>query len=193
MNDKEEFNFALACARFPCIIVGDSSVVELYDEVQWKNSHLKLLISESSRLFPDFATGNPAQETNEISANEFSDACQFFRPHLPSINSNEQSLSILLHDSLALDADNGAELVTFSGNETCVISDSKPPNTEVYIDSILDSAVKIIPDTTHRQCRRLEECGFHTVSCSFTCLENIFVGCFLRCNSSNIWLCFWLQ
>ncbi|XP_028556779.1 ATP-dependent DNA helicase homolog RECG, chloroplastic isoform X3 [Dendrobium catenatum] len=160
MNDlNEEFGFALATARFPCITVGDSSRIELYDEVQWKNSQLRLLISETSRYFPDSATRTRAQE-----ANEYSDACHFLRPQLPSIHSNEQSCSILFHDSVALDADTRTELFKkFSDNESSVIAESKPLNTEVYLESILDSAVRFIPDTTRRQCRRLEERGFHTV------------------------------
>ncbi|XP_020583637.1 ATP-dependent DNA helicase homolog RECG, chloroplastic isoform X2 [Phalaenopsis equestris] len=160
---KEEFDFALANARFPCITVGDSSPVKLYNEVPLENSQLTLLLTEGRRNFPDTATRKQAQETNEVSAIEFNDACQFLRPQLPTISCNEHNFSTLLHDSPAVNVDSGAELVQFSGNKTCLIAESKPQNTEVYLESTLDSTVKIIPDTTHRQCRRLEECGFHTV------------------------------
>ncbi|KAG0495583.1 hypothetical protein HPP92_000274 [Vanilla planifolia] len=162
---KENFDLSLVSARFPCISVGDSSLIELYDEVKWKNNRLSLLMQESctSHLSAS-AIRNWGDAAKEISADEISDASQFLMPQLPNINSSyEQCFSTLLNDSVTSHADGGVELDKLNANEYSVTEESKSANNNVCVESVLDASVKCIPQTTFRQCHQLEEGGFHTV------------------------------
>ncbi|KAK8916881.1 DEAD-box ATP-dependent RNA helicase 21 [Platanthera zijinensis] len=133
---KEEFDLLVATARFPSISIGDASPVELYDEVQWRESQPRILLPELSRQFSNYATRNWVEEAKEIGANEYASS----------------------------GAGNGTELgKVYSGKETFEVTKSKSLSTEAYLVSIMDTSVKFIPDTTSRQRRHLEKAGFHTV------------------------------
>lgn len=161
---NEEFDLALV-ARFHCIRVGDSSLIELYNE-RWKNSRLSLLMPESSvSHLSASAIRNWGDATKEISADEISDTSQFFAPQLPNSSSYKQCLSTLPNDSLASNVDSGAELDKLNANECLINKESKLAKADVCVNSVLDTAVKFIPLTTSRQCHQLEEGGFYTVEC----------------------------
>ncbi|OAY76988.1 ATP-dependent DNA helicase RecG [Ananas comosus] len=130
---NDEFDFSFNFANFPCIKLGDSSFIELYDEFPTTEHGEKLSLPNSGKLV---------------------EAWNWLRTSFTSINtlsSSEEVSSINpYHSQEALVA---KEIV--SHKPSSEVSGSDAP--------ILDKNIRCLPGTTSRQCRQLEESGFHTV------------------------------
>ncbi|KAM0932971.1 putative DNA helicase [Dioscorea sansibarensis] len=151
-----ELDLRLACARFPSIILGDSSLVDLYDEVPAQHENF-------SPLLPDIPDSLGTVGTDYDQINE---TWQFFSSS--SENRTSQSNvkgsykfsynSPAEHDNGDVKLENRVateqSLMMTVGNESL-----QGLSTEIT----LDKTVKAIPGTTSKQCRQLEVCGFHTV------------------------------
>lgn len=130
---NDEFDFSLNFANFPCIKLGDSSFIELYDEFPTTEHGEKLSLPNSGKLV---------------------EAWNWLRTSFTSVN----SLSSIEEVSSINSYHSQEALVTkeiVSHKPSSEVSGSDAP--------ILDKNIRCLPGTTSRQYRQLEESGFHTV------------------------------
>ncbi|KAL5211819.1 hypothetical protein ABZP36_022666 [Zizania latifolia] len=141
----KEIDFQEISAKFPCIKIGDSSPIELYnDSVSMKQK--ETVLSENLTNFIQESGGNLE------AAYEFSDKCYTIGLPLTNVDhpsiSEESSLTPQLSNEPTVDRDARSEL----------LADATVPDF-----SILDRSIRCLPGTTSRQYHQLEDGGFHTV------------------------------
>lgn len=161
----EEFDFTLARGRFPCIKLGDSSFVELYDEVPHQQERSSLLLPDGlNKYLPSSVDENWSKNIKP------GEAWQVVGPPLipfPGINSPlpiEEGSCFVVCDSQ--EADSAGEAKSngkISGKKSATNLATKSVETKMPDEQILDKIIRCIPGTTSRQCRQLEDRGFHTV------------------------------
>jgi len=159
----EDFDFALASSRFPCIILGDSSVIELYDGVPHRQELLNPLLPGSYNNYLPYSVGG-----NWAEANGISEKLQFIGPPISDISSSsDDSRSyMLLYESRAESLDSATKSDTQIDSENSSTAGCfNSLDTSVSTEPILDKNIRCLPNATSRQCRQLEEGGFHTVRC----------------------------
>lgn len=142
----KEIDFPEISAKFPCIKIGDSSPIELYDDVA-SMQQKETTLSENLTNFIRDSGGNLK------AAYEFSDKCYPLGPLLTNVD----DLSISEESSLTTHP---------VSNELAVDSDACPESlvdASVLDCNILDSSIRCLPGTTSRQYRQLEDGGFYTV------------------------------
>lgn len=154
MNVKDamdDFDVSLVCKRFPSIILGSSSPVELYDGTPSFFEKMALLTTQSPEGFPSDSTG---EEQEQDYLYETGDSLY---PAFPSVES-----SLLRDDqstSLATEKISYPVLVEESSSKV-----SHEPQKDIVSDElILDSSISCIPGISKKRCSQLENCGFHTV------------------------------
>jgi ATP-dependent DNA helicase RecG len=176
----KEIDFAEISAKFPCIKIGDSSPIELYDDSAGMMCKETMLSGNLTNFILE-SGGN--LETDR----EFADKCHPLGPSIANVNnppiSEESSLITqnISHEP-AVDAEVCAESLpdatTADGNaldksESCLpgepavvmeaslesLADATSPD-----GNILDKDIRSLPGTTSRQYRKLEDGGFHTVT-----------------------------
>ncbi|KAG8059662.1 hypothetical protein GUJ93_ZPchr0002g26208 [Zizania palustris] len=142
----KEIDFQEISAKFPCIKIGDSSPIELFDDSA-SMKQKETVLSENLTNFIQVSSGNLE------ATYEFSDKCYPIGPPLTNVDhlsiSEESSLTQQpFSNELAVDSDACQEL----------LADATVPHS-----SILDKSIRCLPGTTSRQYRQLEDGGFHTV------------------------------
>jgi ATP-dependent DNA helicase RecG len=176
----KEIDFAEISAKFPCIKIGDSSPIELYDDSAGMMCKETMLSGNLTNFILE-SGGN--LETDR----EFADKCHPLDPSIANLNnppiSEESSLITqnISHEP-SVDAEVCAESLpdaaTADGNaldksESCLpgepavgmeaslesLADATSPD-----GNILDKDIRSLPGTTSRQYRKLEDGGFHTVT-----------------------------
>ncbi|XP_072959822.1 ATP-dependent DNA helicase homolog RECG1, chloroplastic/mitochondrial isoform X1 [Typha angustifolia] len=131
----DDVDFSVTRARFPCIKLGDSSVVELYDEISCTKSN-------ENNLSPESCTNYNSDRL--VAAWQF--LGHSFTNLKPLVSTEESSSTTdFYYEEVA------------SSKETNYKSPVTPD------EPVLDKPVRCIPGTTSRQCRQLEDSGFHTV------------------------------
>lgn len=175
----KEIDFAEISAKFPCIKIGDSAPIELYDDSAGMMCKETMLSGDLTNFILE-SGGN--LETDR----EFADKCRPLGPSIANVNnppiSEESSLVTqnISHEP-AVDAEVCAESLpdatTADGNaldksESCLpgepavvmeaslesLADATSPD-----GNILDKGIRSLPGTTSRQYRKLEDGGFHTI------------------------------
>ncbi|KAM0910991.1 hypothetical protein ACQ4PT_013850 [Festuca glaucescens] len=175
----KEIDFAEISAKFPCIKIGDSSPIELYDDSAGMMCKETMLSGNLTNFILE-SGGN--LETDR----EFADKCHPLGPSIANLNnppiSEESSLVTqnIPHEP-AVDAEVCPESLpdatTADGNaldksESCLpgepavvmeaslesLADATSPD-----GNILDKDIRSLPGTTSRQYRKLEDGGFHTI------------------------------
>lgn len=175
----KEIDFAEISVKFPCIKIGDSSPIELYD-VSARMECKDITLSENITNFMVESGGN--LETNR----ELADKHHPLRPPLTyasDLSVSEESLVISSHISheLAVDGEVCPESLADATTPDCNDLDKSVrclPG-ELAVDreacpesladatspegNILDQSIRSLPGTTSRQYRQLEDGGFHTI------------------------------
>lgn len=153
----EDSDFSSTCGKFPCIKLGDSSLVELYDEVPHPQEQVNFLLPKACKRYLS------ESEEKWAESDRFNETWQLVVPPLSNITtlpSGEES-SYVIYDSLEADSDGEAKLEDKGSSEV------PSAHTIMPAELVLDKTVRCIPGTTSRHCRQLEDCGFHTVGYSW--------------------------
>jgi len=143
----KEIDFPEIAAKFPCIKIGDASPVELYED----STNMKFKETVLSENLTNFIRGSGR---NLETAYEFHNDCH----PLSQTPTTADDLSISEDISL---------MTQHISQEPAVDKKSCPKSMSDAItsdNSILDKSIRCLPGTTSRQCRQLEDAGFHTVS-----------------------------
>ncbi|CAM0944576.1 unnamed protein product [Alopecurus aequalis] len=175
----KEIDFAEISAKFPCIKIGDSSPIELYDDSagmmckeNMLSGNLANFIVESGgnlEMNSEFADkchplGSSVENVNNLSVSEESSLITQNIDHEPPVDGEVCSES--LADATTADGnilDNSKRCLPGEPavvRESCVesLADAMSPD-----GNILDKDIRSLPGTTSRQYRKLEEGGFHTI------------------------------
>ncbi|XP_038983014.1 ATP-dependent DNA helicase homolog RECG, chloroplastic [Phoenix dactylifera] len=149
----EDSDFLLTCGKFPCIKLGDSSLVELYDEVPHPQEQVNFLLPKACKRYlsdseEKWAGSDKFNETWQLSAPPLS--------NITSLSSGEES-SYMVYDSREADSDGEAKLDAEGSSEVPSVQTIMPA------ELVLDKTVRCIPGTTSRRGRQLEDSGFYTV------------------------------
>ncbi|XP_015689606.1 ATP-dependent DNA helicase homolog RECG, chloroplastic [Oryza brachyantha] len=142
----KEIDFPEMCAKFPCIKIGDSSPIELYDDAA-SMKQKETMLSENLTNFMRESGGNFE------AAYEFTEKCYPLGPTLTNV------------DHLSISEESSLKTQPMS-NELVADSDPCPSSladATVSDCSILDRSIKCLPGTTSRLYRKLEGGGFHTI------------------------------
>ncbi|RRT83767.1 hypothetical protein B296_00001225, partial [Ensete ventricosum] len=148
----EEFDFSLTCGRFPCIKLGDSSLVELYDEVPHAEEQANLLPPESCNEYLS-TSGTKWEKCSKLVG-----TCYSVNPPPAEINPSspmEDNSFVIQLDSLEADSDAAGMVEEEETSKNLLESPT--------IESVLDRTIRSLPGTTRRQCCQLEGGGFYTV------------------------------
>ncbi|XP_044955767.1 ATP-dependent DNA helicase homolog RECG, chloroplastic [Hordeum vulgare subsp. vulgare] len=175
----KEIDFAEISAKFPCIKIGDSSPIELYDDSANMKCNETMLSGNLTNFILE-SGGN--LETND----EFADKCHPLGPSLANVNdlsiSEESSLTTQhISSERAVDGEVCLESLpdaaTADGTvldknrrhlpgESAVVTEACPeslPDATSPDNNILDKDIRSLPGTTSKQYRKLEDGGFHTI------------------------------
>lgn len=157
----DDFDLTLARNRFPCIVLGDSSAIELYDEVVHKHDLVKPLLPGSFENFLSYSVRNNWTDDSGIG-----EALQFLGAPISSISSASDndgqytlpcgSQAESLDGQLKSDSHVNSKTSSAAG---CINS----LDSSLSAEPILDKTIRCLPNATSRQCRQLEDGGFHTV------------------------------
>lgn len=148
----EEFDFSLTCGRFPCIKLGDSSLVGLYDEVPHAEEQENLLPPESCDKYLSTSGAN-WEKCSKLVGTWYS-----VRPPPTETNPSspmEDNSFVVQLDSREADSDVEGKVEEQETSKNLLESSST--------ESVLDRAIRSLPGTTSRQCCQLEGGGFYTV------------------------------
>lgn len=148
----EEFDFSLTCGRFPCIKLGDSSLVGLYDEVPHAEEQENLLPPESCNKYLSTSGAN-WEKCSKLVGTWYS-----VRPPPTETNPSspmEDNSFVVQLDSREADSDVEGKVEEQETSKNLLESSST--------ESVLDRAIRSLPGTTSRQCCQLEGGGFYTV------------------------------
>ncbi|CAL9183689.1 unnamed protein product [Musa hybrid cultivar] len=148
----EEFDFSLTCGRFPCIKLGDSSLIGLYDEVPHAEEQENLLPPESCNKYLSTSGAN-WEKCSKLVGTWYS-----VRPPPTETNPSspmEDNSFVVQLDSREADSDVEGKVEEQETSKNLLESSST--------ESVLDRAIRSLPGTTSRQCCQLEGGGFYTV------------------------------
>lgn len=175
----KEIDFAEISAKFPCIKIGDSSPIELYDDSAGMMCKETMLSGNLANFILE-SGGN--LETNR----ELAGKCHPLGPSIANVNNppiSEESSVITQNISRepAVDGEvcpeSLADATTADGialdkskcclpGEPAVIMEASPESLADATSpdsNILDKEIRSLPGTTSRQYRKLEDGGFHTI------------------------------
>ena len=138
----DEFDITISCARFPCITLGNSSVVELYDGVVCEDSGASL----SAVRFSENVISTEQEVSKEVYISQTS--ANFFVP-------NESKLCSCPSESSFPDLKVGKP-----PEEKSIVKKTKVLSNSEYI---LDKPIRYLPGLSARCWRQLENGGFYTV------------------------------
>lgn len=160
----ENFDFTLAHSRFPCITLGDSSVIELYNEVPGQQQRMNPLIPESYKNYLPFSIGGNWTEANGIGG-----ALQFIGDPISNLCAPTLSSSssyMLLYDSQVENINSETKSdAPVNGKKSLTAGCINSLDTTKLTEPILDKTVRCLPKVSRRQCSQLEDSGFPTVRC----------------------------
>ncbi|CAD6249758.1 unnamed protein product [Miscanthus lutarioriparius] len=142
----KEIDFPEIAAKFPCIKIGDASPVELYED----STNMKFKETVLSENLTNFIRGSGR---NLETAYEFHNDCH------PLSQTPTTADDLLISEDIPL-------MTQHISQEPAVDKKSCPKSMSDAItsdNSILDKSIRCLPGTTSRQCRQLEDAGFHTV------------------------------
>lgn len=154
----DDFDFSLSCAKFPCIKLGDSSLVELYNEIPHPQEQVNFLLPKACQKYL------PGSEEKWAGSDKFNKTWQLLVAPLAnviSLSTSEES-SYAIYNSHEADSDGEARL---DAKGSVLDNSSKVSSIQTIMPAelVLDNTVRFIPGLTSRQCHQLEDSGFHTV------------------------------
>ena len=170
INLKDEMNnvdISLACRRFPSIILGNSPLVELYDENVCCSDVQSVL---AAQICEEILSSSDAEKWDgpDRLSETWSSLCP--SPTLSNINASllrKESSSTMPFSSQPQTVgtkEKSDVLVTLEGSPANMGLESQ--NNAEPVELILDKSISFIPGLQKRHCRQLENCGFHTVGFS---------------------------
>ncbi|MQL84296.1 hypothetical protein Taro_016796, partial [Colocasia esculenta] len=152
----EEVGIELSCARFPCITLGDSPLVELYNETLCQSAGMNLFLSESCNN--SYLPCSKDMVTEPENTGRFS-SLGSHPSEKTSSSSNKMDFHLLSCASQPHLLD--SKKMKFSAKESS--STGKQTGISTSTGLILDKPIKMLEGILSRQCRQLENGGFHTV------------------------------
>lgn len=157
----DDCDVSLVCKRFPSIILGSSSVVELYDETKCCSEMRNHLAAQSCKGFLASYMGAKCVE-----ADGSCDLCPNQYPLLQDENSSllREEIYDTLPSSLApLILKTGEKKVLATKVESSANVALQSPQTSPSVELNLDKSIGCIPGLSRNHHRQLEKCGFHTL------------------------------
>ncbi|KAA8529060.1 hypothetical protein F0562_033452 [Nyssa sinensis] len=155
----DDFDITLACKRFPSVILGRSPPVELYDGTACSSEKSSLLAAQICKGFLPSPVG-----AEWVDPDSFSETWPSLRPNLPNMNSSLLKEEHSYTSPLSIQS---STLETEVKSDLPVIKEEPFTGAHlqnaVSVDLILNKAISSIPGLSKRQCRQLENCGFHTL------------------------------
>lgn len=170
INLKDEINnvdISLACRRFPSIVLGNSPLVELYDENVCCSDVQSAL---AAQICQEFRSSSGAEKWN--SPDRLSETWPSLCPS-PTLSNIDSSLLRKESSSTMPFSSDPQTVGTVEKSDVVVTLEGSPANTGLEsqnnaepVELILDKSISFIPGLQKRHCRQLENCGFHTVGFS---------------------------
>uniref|UniRef100_A0A5B7BBQ5 DNA 3'-5' helicase n=1 Tax=Davidia involucrata TaxID=16924 RepID=A0A5B7BBQ5_DAVIN len=155
----DDFDVTLACKRFPSIILGQSPLVELYDGTACCSEKSSLLAAQICKGFLPSPLG-----AEWVDPDSLSETWPSLFPSLPNMNSSLLKEERSYSSPLSIQS---STLETEVKSDPQVIKDETFTQADLQnadsVDLILDKAISCTPGLSKRQCRQLENCGFHTL------------------------------
>ncbi|XP_058091753.1 ATP-dependent DNA helicase homolog RECG, chloroplastic isoform X9 [Magnolia sinica] len=176
-GDVDDVDISLARRRFPSIILGSSSLVQLYDDNACQPDQMGLLLAENCGGFLLSSIGENWVEPDKLSeAWSLLDAPQ---SNLKSSSLDTGSYYILpfLSQSTALEAkgksdaihveeaEGKSDVVNVEANmkDSSINAGGTAQQIETSSELIFDRPISCTPGISTRHCRQLEKSGFHTM------------------------------
>lgn len=166
----DEFDSSLACRRFPSIILGSSSVVELYQEIPSQPDRMDILLAESGKGYIPGSIGrslvepakhcetwpllDPPSDGTPSALNE-QNSCGL--PTLPTPTPTSTPT--------ALEAEGKSDVVHAEADKKQASTYTGCKSQEFLTSSelIFDRPISFLPGISTRYRGQLEKSGFHTV------------------------------
>lgn len=178
----DDFDVSLACKRFPSIILGSSPPVKLYDETIHFSEMRSLLAAKSFEgllpnavgmklvdpdgLFEQWLPGNTLSNVSSSKSEELRDenSCIISESRAKKTYTFRELKVENLHTLPLYSQDITLETQEKLANKVSMEESSTKLGPESQLNSaLLDRPISCIPGLSNRQCRQLENCGFHTV------------------------------
>ncbi|XP_077253718.1 DEAD/DEAH box RNA helicase family protein [Tasmannia lanceolata] len=158
----DEFDISLACRRFPSIILGSSSLVDLYDDITSEPESMKLFLAESREGYLPSPIGGNWVEPDKLSGTWPS--LDSFPSNLSSSSLREESSYILpfISQSPAFETEGKTDMKVHL-KESSINASRKSQQIETSAELIFDRPISCVPGITNRQYHQLEKSGFHTM------------------------------
>ncbi|KAG9450085.1 hypothetical protein H6P81_010050 [Aristolochia fimbriata] len=155
----DEFDISLACGRFPSIILGNSSIIELYNE---QSEQVDLLLGNSCKGYLPGAVGNIWTEPNKVS-----ETWSFLDLASSNVNASltkEENTSVFPIDSLPRASKSGGNSDATPGSkESDVRTATEPPQVTESDEFNFDLSINSVPGISSRHRQQLDKSGFHTL------------------------------
>lgn len=151
----DEFDLAITCERFPCIVLGDSAMLELYDKTQ--NLKMNIFFEES------LTKCQSSSVHNIVESKELSDGLSIMGSSLSNINTASiENHRILPNSPYVISAQSEAEVDISPVEDSLPSSSAVPLGVSMPCTLSLDEPIKSFPGISSWSSRRLEKGGFHT-------------------------------
>lgn len=162
LRDVDELDISLVCRRFPSIILGSAPHVDLYDGTTSYPEMMNILATKDfEQYFSDPSEARLVQNT-------LSEAW----PSMHANHSNVKSSTLREGESYTCPSSPHSLFSTYEEklDHQVALEDSLEKvglQSQVELTPnglFLDKSVSCLPGLSKRNCRQLENCGFHTVS-----------------------------
>lgn len=155
---KDEFDDS-AYKRFPSIILGTSTQVELYDETACCSELSRVLATQNCEGFlPNSIGAELVQESPSETWPSLSPALLSVTPS----SLKEDSYETLSSQPVSLETIEKPN-ASVTVEESSIKVEPESPLNAAPIELFLDRSINCIPGLSKRHCHQLENCGFHTV------------------------------
>ncbi|XP_031492225.1 ATP-dependent DNA helicase homolog RECG, chloroplastic isoform X2 [Nymphaea colorata] len=141
-HSDDSSDISLVCSRFPSIMLGSTSFIELYDKT-WDNF---------GNSVSSVSASSAASSVNQGEAHSFPSV-----PHIPAEGVNRKPEWVCTSNV------KGETEKVIMEPVPLVDTGDKSQNCEATIVSIIDRPVDFIPGISTRHCRQLEKYGFYTM------------------------------
>lgn len=161
-DEVDESDISLVCRRFPSIMLGSASQVDLYDGTA---SNLYMMNIQETE---DFGQHSSDSYEARLVQNTLSEACPSMYDNHSSVkpsslreeDSYTRPLSPLPNSSMYEEKLDQVSMEDDSQKNVGLPSHIKLMPNELF----LDKSIGCVPELSKRNYRQLENCGFHTVS-----------------------------
>ncbi|XP_010527779.1 PREDICTED: ATP-dependent DNA helicase homolog RECG, chloroplastic isoform X2 [Tarenaya hassleriana] len=156
-DEQLKTDAALACKRFPSIVLGDSPPVELYDDnVSFPKSRSILNSPANNGFLPS------SMHVGWIDPADLSEPLSSLCPELDNVDDQEEKSTgsplagqAVIPEAVAISDDSDYVITSI---EECELQ-----HTGLASEFFLDSSISFIPRLSKRNYNQLESCGFHTM------------------------------